>query len=117
MTFSSLKPGLEADQRVIDGLNDPEYKTRLLRRDILRLIAFAEFDALAFEKCGHGRIDRGVRARDGEILRAHGGGHGAHGGAADADEVNVTDLLFHECRERGAKVAGVLRGCNGGKAV
>ena len=33
---SSLKAGLEADQRVIDGLNDPEYKNRMLRRNDLR---------------------------------------------------------------------------------
>src|SRR5207302_536014 len=33
----SLKAGLEADQRVVDGLNDPEYKNRLLRRNDLRL--------------------------------------------------------------------------------
>jgi amidase len=32
----SLKAGLEADQRVVDGLNDPEYKNRLLRRNDLR---------------------------------------------------------------------------------
>ncbi len=33
---TSLKAGLEAEQRVIDGLNDPEYKNRLLRRNDLR---------------------------------------------------------------------------------
>jgi Asp-tRNA(Asn)/Glu-tRNA(Gln) amidotransferase A subunit family amidase len=33
---ASLKAGLEADQRVVDGLNDPEYKNRLLRRSDLR---------------------------------------------------------------------------------
>ena len=33
---SSLKAGLEADQRVVDGLNDPEYRNRLLRRNDLR---------------------------------------------------------------------------------
>jgi Asp-tRNA(Asn)/Glu-tRNA(Gln) amidotransferase A subunit family amidase len=32
----SLKAGLEADQRVVDGLNNPEYKNRLLRRNDLR---------------------------------------------------------------------------------
>jgi amidase len=34
---SSLKAGLESDARVVDGLNDPEYKNRLLRRGELRL--------------------------------------------------------------------------------
>ena len=33
---SLLKESLEADQRVVDGLNDPEYKNRLLRRNDLR---------------------------------------------------------------------------------
>ena len=32
----SLKAGLETDARMIDGLNQPEYKNRLLRRDSLR---------------------------------------------------------------------------------
>jgi amidase len=32
----SLKAGLDAEQRVVDGLNDPEYKNRLLRRNDLR---------------------------------------------------------------------------------
>jgi amidase len=32
----SLKAGLEADRRVVDGLNDPEYRNRLLRRNDLR---------------------------------------------------------------------------------
>jgi Asp-tRNA(Asn)/Glu-tRNA(Gln) amidotransferase A subunit family amidase len=33
---SSLKAGLQNEQRVVDGLNDPEYKSRLLRRHDLR---------------------------------------------------------------------------------
>jgi Asp-tRNA(Asn)/Glu-tRNA(Gln) amidotransferase A subunit family amidase len=33
---SSIRESLEADQRVVDGLNDPEYKNRLLRRNDLR---------------------------------------------------------------------------------
>jgi Asp-tRNA(Asn)/Glu-tRNA(Gln) amidotransferase A subunit family amidase len=33
---SSLKTSLETDRRVVDGLNDAEYKNRLLRRDDLR---------------------------------------------------------------------------------
>jgi Asp-tRNA(Asn)/Glu-tRNA(Gln) amidotransferase A subunit family amidase len=32
----SLKNGLETDQKVVDGLNDPEYRSRLLRRNELR---------------------------------------------------------------------------------
>jgi Asp-tRNA(Asn)/Glu-tRNA(Gln) amidotransferase A subunit family amidase len=32
----SLKSGLEAAQQAVDGLSDPEYKTRLLRRNALR---------------------------------------------------------------------------------
>jgi amidase len=32
----SLKSGLEAAQRAVEGVNDPEYKTRLLRRNELR---------------------------------------------------------------------------------
>jgi Asp-tRNA(Asn)/Glu-tRNA(Gln) amidotransferase A subunit family amidase len=33
----SLAAGLEAERRVMDGANDPEYKNRLLRRDRLRM--------------------------------------------------------------------------------
>src|SRR5437762_1579274 len=32
----SLRPELEADEQVVDGLNDPEYKNRVLRRNNLR---------------------------------------------------------------------------------
>jgi Asp-tRNA(Asn)/Glu-tRNA(Gln) amidotransferase A subunit family amidase len=33
---SSLKPGLDTERRLVDGVNDPEYKNRLLRRQDLR---------------------------------------------------------------------------------
>jgi Asp-tRNA(Asn)/Glu-tRNA(Gln) amidotransferase A subunit family amidase len=33
----SLAAGLDAERRVVDGTNDPEYKNRLLRRDRLRM--------------------------------------------------------------------------------
>jgi Asp-tRNA(Asn)/Glu-tRNA(Gln) amidotransferase A subunit family amidase len=42
---SSLKAGLEADARVSDGLNQPEYKNRLLRRDDLRRAVMNVFAA------------------------------------------------------------------------
>ncbi len=50
---SSLKVGLEADARVSDGLNDPEYKNRLLRRDTLRqavmnVLAAHKLDAILY---------------------------------------------------------------------
>jgi Asp-tRNA(Asn)/Glu-tRNA(Gln) amidotransferase A subunit family amidase len=50
---SSLRAGLEADARVRDGLNDPEYKNRLLRRDNLRqvvmnAIAVNKLDAILY---------------------------------------------------------------------
>jgi Asp-tRNA(Asn)/Glu-tRNA(Gln) amidotransferase A subunit family amidase len=50
---SSLRAGLEADARVSDGLNDPEYKNRLLRRNDLRqavmnAIAVNELDAILY---------------------------------------------------------------------
>jgi Asp-tRNA(Asn)/Glu-tRNA(Gln) amidotransferase A subunit family amidase len=38
---SSLKAGLENEQRVADGLNDPEYRNRLLRRHDLRQAVMA----------------------------------------------------------------------------
>jgi Asp-tRNA(Asn)/Glu-tRNA(Gln) amidotransferase A subunit family amidase len=38
---SSLKGSLESEQRVVDGLNDPEYKSRLLRRQDLRQAVMA----------------------------------------------------------------------------
>jgi len=49
----SLKAGLEADQRVVDGLNDPEYKNRLLRRNDLRqavmgIMAQNKLDAILY---------------------------------------------------------------------
>jgi Asp-tRNA(Asn)/Glu-tRNA(Gln) amidotransferase A subunit family amidase len=50
---SSLRAGLESDARVSDGLNDPEYKNRLLRRDNLRqavmnAIAVNKLDAILY---------------------------------------------------------------------
>src|SRR5262249_2256881 len=50
---SSLREGLEADERIVDGLNDPEYKNRLLRRNDLRqavMTAIAEnkLDAILY---------------------------------------------------------------------
>jgi Asp-tRNA(Asn)/Glu-tRNA(Gln) amidotransferase A subunit family amidase len=49
----SLKGGLEADQRVVDGLNHPDYKDRLLRRQQLRqavmnVIAANRLDAILY---------------------------------------------------------------------
>jgi Asp-tRNA(Asn)/Glu-tRNA(Gln) amidotransferase A subunit family amidase len=49
----SLRNGLESDQRVADGLNDPEYKNRLLRREdfrraIMSVIAEHRLDALLY---------------------------------------------------------------------
>ena len=50
---NSLKAGLETDQRVVDGLNDPEYRNRLLRRHDLRqavmnVIAANKLDAILY---------------------------------------------------------------------
>jgi len=50
---SSLKAGLETDARVIDGLNQPEYKNRLLHRQELRqavmtVIAANRLDAILY---------------------------------------------------------------------
>ena len=50
---SSLKASLETDRRVVDGLNDSEYKSRLLRRDDLRkavmnVIAANRLDAILY---------------------------------------------------------------------
>lgn len=50
---SALRVGLEAEQRVVDGLNDPEYKNRLLRRNDLRqavmtVIAENRLDAILY---------------------------------------------------------------------
>ena len=50
---SSLKAGLESDAKVIDGLNQPEYKNRLLRRQDLRqavmnVIAANKLDAILY---------------------------------------------------------------------
>ena len=45
----SLKASLESDRRVVDGLNDPEYKNRLLRRDDLRK---AVMNVMAANKLG-----------------------------------------------------------------
>jgi amidase len=49
----SLRAGLESDQRVVDGLNDPEYKNRLLRRDVFRqaimnVLAANRLDAILY---------------------------------------------------------------------
>jgi Asp-tRNA(Asn)/Glu-tRNA(Gln) amidotransferase A subunit family amidase len=51
--YPGLRAGLEADQRVEDGLNDPEYRSRLLRREELRqammtVIADNQLDALLY---------------------------------------------------------------------
>ena len=50
---SSLKAGLETDRRIMDGLNDPEYKNRLQRRNDLRqavmtVIAQNRLDAMLY---------------------------------------------------------------------
>jgi len=50
---SSLKAELEADQSIVDGLNDPEYKSRLLRRNDLRqavmtIMAENKLDAILY---------------------------------------------------------------------
>ena len=50
---SSLKAGLEADRRVADGLNDPEYKNRLLRRHdlgraVMNVIAANRLEAILY---------------------------------------------------------------------
>jgi Asp-tRNA(Asn)/Glu-tRNA(Gln) amidotransferase A subunit family amidase len=50
---SSLRAGLETDRRVVDGLNNPEYKNRLLRRHDLRqavmnVIAANKLDAILY---------------------------------------------------------------------
>ena len=50
---SSIRAGLEADARVSDGLNQPEYKNRLLRREDLRravmnVIAANTLDAILY---------------------------------------------------------------------
>ena len=50
---SSLKAGLQADARVRDGLDQPEYQNRMLRRDALRqavmnVIAAAKLDAILY---------------------------------------------------------------------
>jgi len=50
---SSLKASLETDRRVVDGLNDAEYKNRLLRRDdlckaVMNVIAANKLDAILY---------------------------------------------------------------------
>jgi len=50
---ASLKAGLEADQRVTDGLNHPEYKNRLLRRlelsqAVMNAMAANRLDAILY---------------------------------------------------------------------
>ena len=50
---SSLKAGLESDAKVIDGLNQPEYKNRLLRRQdlrqaVMKVIAANKLDAILY---------------------------------------------------------------------
>jgi Asp-tRNA(Asn)/Glu-tRNA(Gln) amidotransferase A subunit family amidase len=50
---NSLKAGLETERRVVDGLNDPEYKNRLLRRADLRqavmnVMAASKLDAVLY---------------------------------------------------------------------
>jgi Asp-tRNA(Asn)/Glu-tRNA(Gln) amidotransferase A subunit family amidase len=49
----SLAAGLDAERRVVDGLNDPEYKNRLLRRDrlrtaIMRVMAADRLDVILY---------------------------------------------------------------------
>jgi Asp-tRNA(Asn)/Glu-tRNA(Gln) amidotransferase A subunit family amidase len=50
---TSLEAGLDSDRRVVDGLNDPEYKTRLLRRldlrqAVMNVIAANKLDAILY---------------------------------------------------------------------
>ena len=49
----SLAAGLDAERRVVDGANDPEYKNRLLRRDqlrqaIMRVMAADRLDVILY---------------------------------------------------------------------
>ena len=49
----SLAAGLDAERRIVDGVNDPEYKNRLLRRDqlrqaIMRVMAADRLDVILY---------------------------------------------------------------------
>jgi Asp-tRNA(Asn)/Glu-tRNA(Gln) amidotransferase A subunit family amidase len=50
---SSIRDSVEADQRIVDGLNDPQYKNRLLRRNelrqaVMKVMAENKLDAILY---------------------------------------------------------------------
>ena len=61
--------------------------------DVVGLVALEDFDALAFQEGGHGRVDVGICAGNHKALASHGRGNGAHGCAADSEEVDVFHIL------------------------
>ena len=66
-----------------------------VRRDILRAITFEKRDAFAFEEGGHRRVNVLVRAGDGEAAFAQSRRDRSHGGAADAEEMEMTRRFSH----------------------
>ena len=70
-----------------------------IRRDVGSLVAFKQGDAFLLQKSGHGGIDVGVGTGDGKAAAGHGGGYRAHGGAADAEKV---EMAVHDGERNGA---------------
>ena len=57
--------------------------------EVVRRVASRERDALIFEEGTHGGVDILIGSGDLVALGSHGGSDGPHGGAADADKVDV----------------------------
>ena len=60
--------------------------------------AFGDSDALRRQKRGHRRIDIVVLTGDNEPAIAHCGGNRPHGGAADAEKMDVLEGMIHKAK-------------------
>ena len=97
VTQAPLKHGFHFLIAAAHGIADDDDVR--IRRDVGSLVAFKQGDAFLLQKSGHGGIDVGVGTGDGKAAAGHGGGYRAHGGAADAEKV---EMAVHDGERNGA---------------
>src|SRR5512139_383743 len=82
-------------QRVAAGHDVADDEDIGLEVDLAGVPAFGQFDAERAQLVGHRRVDVGVAAGDGVAGWARDGGDAAHEGAADAEDVQMHDLVWN----------------------